>query len=196
MQRFDKVVISAPYNMMTAAQRRDIAILQERAYGPSGPEQDDDSPALHDQSLNAQSFIIRDGERVVSYAGVVKKTIVHAGQVFSVSGLSCVATDPDFQRCGLGTRIVAAATRYMEETDIDFGIFTCAPELAPLYVEAGLWSVVPTVVLIGSRDAGALTSTSLGVVVLMRLFSERAIAASSTLLNGTIDLDLPPGEFW
>jgi len=181
---------------MTDAQRRGIAILQERAYGPAHPEQVDEPAALHDRDLHAQSFLIRDSDRVVGYAGVVTKDIVHNDRVFTVSGLSCVAIDPDCRRRGLGRCVVAAATCYIEQSGIEFGIFTCAPELVPLYVDAGSWLVVPTVVLIGSRDADALTSTSLGVVVLMRLFSERAIAASSELLNGTIDLDLPPGHFW
>ncbi len=196
MQRSADIVSSTPYNMMTEAQRRDIAALQEKAYGPSDLAQGSEAVVLHEPSLQAQSFVIRDDRRVVSYAGVVTKAIIHAGQVFTVSGLSCVATDPDYRRRGLATCIVAAATRYIEQRRIAVGVFTCAPELAPLYSDAGSWSIAPGVLLTGSEDAGALTSSSLGVVVLMPLFSERAVAAFPALLNGTIDLDLPPGHFW
>src|SRR5918994_615122 len=100
---------------------------------------------------------------MVSYAAVVSKSIQLEGTTLIASGLSCVATDPDFQRRGLATRVVAAATRGIELSDADFGMFTCAPHLAPLYARAGGWTVAPDAVLLGSRDAEALTSTSLGV---------------------------------
>lgn len=171
------------YAAAPAAPRREIARRQERAYAPAGP------------ALDARSFFIRADGRVVSYAGVVSKTIEHTGRTFTISGLSCVATDPAYQRRGLGRRVVAAATVQIAASGVDLGVFTRAPALAGFYADAGSWPVAPRVVLICSRGEGALTSASLGVVVLPRLFSGRARSASTSLLHGTISLDLPPGQF-
>ena len=112
-----------------------------------------------------------------------------------MAGLSCVATDPNFQARGFGLRTVAAATRWIEQSPVDFGIFTCDPPLAYFYARAGAWPVVKDVVLIGSRDDGALRSDLLGKAVLMRLFSAKARAAASTLSHTVIDLGLPVGHF-
>jgi GNAT superfamily N-acetyltransferase len=187
-------VESIAYNLAPESLRREIDVLQALAYGPHQAE-GGDAP-LHDPALNAQSCFIRCNGQVISYAGVVTKTVQHAGQLFVVSGLSCVATDPAYRRQGLARRVVATATSYMAHSGVDFGVFTCAPELVPLYARVGSWMMAPGVRLIGSRHAGALTSESLGVAVLMRLFSARAHAAAMTLLRGTIDLDLPDGQFW
>jgi hypothetical protein len=115
--------------------------------------------------------------------------------MFKIAGLSSVATDRDYQGRGFGLRTVAAATRWIEQSDTDFGIFTNDPPLADFYIRAGSWPVVPDVVLIGSRDEGALCSAALQKVVLMRLFSAEARAAASKLRCTTIDLDFPVGQF-
>jgi hypothetical protein len=90
-------------------------------------------------------------------------------------------TNPEHQRRGLEVRTVAAATRFMERSTLDFGLFACDPPLPRFYARSGGWPVVPDVVLIGSRDDGALRSDVLGKVVLMRMFSAkrgRCIAAA------------------
>jgi hypothetical protein len=176
--------------------RREIAGLQDRAYGPSGVQPEGDPAPLHDPALEPESFLLYGGRRLVSYAAVVTTTIEAGGEYFRASGLSCVATDPEFTRRGYASRIVAAATLSIAASDVDLGVFTCAPHLAPLYTAAGEWQLEPDVVLVGSRDPDALTSTRLGVVVLMRLFSTRALARSGVLRSGTIDLGLPIGQFW
>ena len=176
--------------------RREIAELQDRAYGPSDIEPDSDPVPLHDPSLEAESFLLRVDGRLVSYAGVVTTTIEACSERFRASGLSSVATDPEFGRRGYASLVVAAAMRHIAASGVDLGVFTCAPRLAPLYTAAGDWQVEPNVVLIGSRDPDALTSTRLGVVVLMRLFSTHALTHEHLLRGATIDLGLPVGQFW
>jgi hypothetical protein len=183
-------VETLPYADAPAALRCAIATLQAHAYGG-----EDDGAPLHDPALNARSFFIRRDERVVSYAGVVVKDIQHGGQRFSLAGLACVATDPDLLRLGLGGRVVSADRQHFAHSGVDLGVFTCAPQLAPFYAAAGGWPVAPDVTLIGSAADGALSSAALGVVVLLRLYSQRAQTAAATLLHGTIDLDLPLGQF-
>jgi hypothetical protein len=149
---------------------------------------------LHGPEFDCLSFYIRLAGRVISYAAVASKTIDHAGHTFALGGLSSVMTDPAHQRRGLGSATVAAATRWMERSDLDVGVFTCDPPLAGFYAKAGAWPVVADVVLVGSRQHGALRSDVLEKVVLMRLLSGKAAAASAWQAT-TIDLAIPVGGF-
>lgn len=188
-------VQSINYNQAPDILRRDIAVILHRVWPDTCPLPGDSIPAAHNSILNARSFYSYIGGRMVSYAGVVRKTIEHSDQIFSIAGLSCVATDPNYQGQGLGLSTVSAATKWIEQSDADFGIFTCEPSLATFYKRAGAWPIVPSVTLIGSREEGALSSETLQVVVLMRLFSAKAHAYESKLRHSTIDLSLPAGEF-
>lgn len=188
-------VQSINYNQAPDDLRREIAVLLHRVWPEEGGLPEDTIPAAHDEALNARSFYAYADGELVSYTGVVTKVIEHEGERFSLSGLSCVATDPDYRGLGYGLKTVAAATRWIEQSRMDLGIFTCNPALADFYHRAGSWPAVPDVNLIGSRDEGALTSDSLHVVVLMRLFSAKAIAHKKMLRHTTINLDLPVGQF-
>ncbi|MBZ9668544.1 hypothetical protein FJ970_28875 [Mesorhizobium sp. B2-1-8] len=84
----------------------------------------------------------------------------------------------------------------MEQSGIDFGVFTCDPPLAGFYARAGAWLIMPDAVLIGSRARDALRSDTLGKVVLTRLFSSKAITAELEITHSTVELDLPVGQFW
>ena|GEM_PF-306461 len=194
------------FNAAPAPLKREMALLQRRAYPdadqtldelppPTALTIDDEVPRVHDAALDAISFYSRVGSTMISYAGVVRKTISHDGQQFAVAGLSCVMTDKDYWGRGFGSQTVVAATRWIEHSDTDFGIFTCDPPLAPFYERAGSWPVVPDVVLIGSAEEGALCSADLGKAVLMRLFSQKARSSEKRLRNTTINLDLPLGQF-
>lgn len=189
------IVQSNYYNEASDTLRREIAVILHRVWPDVSPIPGETIPTAHEAVLNARSFYSYVDGQLVSYAGVVRKTIKHRDQTFNIAGLSCVATDPDYQGRGLGLRTVAAATRWIEQSDTDFGIFTCKPSLAYFYERAGAWPVVPDVALIGSRDEGALSSESLQVAVLMRLFSAKARTYESMLRHTTIDLGLPVGHF-
>ncbi|MCG7508632.1 GNAT family N-acetyltransferase [Mesorhizobium retamae] len=189
------IVEAIGYSWASAALRHEFASLQCRVYPLGGGDEDAATVPLHDPAFDAFSFYIREDSQVVSYAAIAKKTIEYAGDTFNIAGLSCVMTDPGRQRQGLGLRVVSAATRCLERSSLDIGVFTCDPPLVRFYAQAGCWPIAPNVVLIGSRHPGALRSDALGKVVLMRLFSLKALAAASTLTNATIDLNLPVGQF-
>jgi GNAT superfamily N-acetyltransferase len=184
-----------PYNRAGAALRREIAHLQYRAAPTADPPPDDPIPPEHDPLLDALSFYLVADSRIVSYAAIVYKQIAHAGTTFWIAGLSCVATDPAYQHQGLGSRVVGAATRSIQQSTSDIGIFTCDPPLAGFYARAGAWPVVPDIALVGSRDGGALSNIALQKVVLMRLLSAKAQAAAAQLRQTTLSLDLPVGQF-
>jgi GNAT superfamily N-acetyltransferase len=187
-------IYAISYNHTNGPLRRAIAQLQHRAFSILPPPSDVVTPE-HDPMLNALSFyLIADGH-VVSYAAVVYKAILYGDVEFEIAGLSCVATDPEYQGRGLGTRAVAAATRAIEHSAVDFGVFTCDPALVPFYIRAGAWQAAPDVELIGSQHAGALTSRGLQKDVLIRLFSEKAHDRAEQLFKATLNLDLPVGQF-
>jgi GNAT superfamily N-acetyltransferase len=189
------LIQSVPYNEAPELLRLQFALLSHRANPGTRSASTDAAPVLHDPALDTMSFYASlDGE-IVSYAAVIRKTISHGGQTYTLGGLSWVATDPDYRRRGFGSLTVSTATRWMECSDLDIGLFSCDPPLASFYARAGAWPVVEGVVLIGSRHAGALRSDTLGKVVLMRLFSAKANVNASTLRHTTIDLDLPVGQF-
>ncbi|MBJ8071075.1 GNAT family N-acetyltransferase [Bacillus cereus] len=190
------IVQSTDYNQASDALRREIAVMLQRVWPDSDPLPEWKIPETHLKEFNVHSFYSYIDEKLVSYAGVVRKTIHHKGQPFNIAGLSCVATDPDYHGQGLGLHTVTAATEWIEkQSDIDFGIFTCKPSLAPFYNRAGSWPVIPDVVLIGREDENALSSASLEVAVLMRLFSKKAKSHKSMLRHTTINLDFPVGQF-
>jgi GNAT superfamily N-acetyltransferase len=184
-----------PYNRAGDTLRRAIAMLQHRVAPTVSPPPSDPIPPEHDASLDALSFYLVADGHIVSYAAVVHKQIAHGGETFWIAGLSSVATDPDYQGRGLGSRVVGAATQYIAQSTTDIGIFTCDPPLAAFYAQAGAWPVVPDVVLLGNHRDGALSSVGLQKAVLMRLFSSKAQAAAAVLHHTAIDLDLPVGQF-
>lgn len=189
---------SFPYNKSTATLRKEIAELLSIVWT------DTDSPSLnqnelpisHRAELAAQSFCCYFFDSLVGYAAVIHKEISHCGHRFMIAALSCVATHPDYRGCGVGSTVVSAATEPLTaQADIDFGIFTCHPDLAVFYQAAGDWQISSDIILIASHDAGALSSESLNVVVLMRLFSEKAQVNRASFCTEPISLEFPVGEF-
>lgn len=111
------------YNHASDVLRRDIAVMLSLVWPDVCPMPGETIPDAHDPALHTHSFYSYSNSRLVSYTGVVRKTIKHSGQTFNI-GLSCVSTHPDYRGRGLGLRTVATATRWIEEqADIDFGLF-------------------------------------------------------------------------
>jgi GNAT superfamily N-acetyltransferase len=189
----EHVVRVVQYSTADASLRRQIALLLHSVYAPASALLDPPPPA-HDPALDATSFYIGEGNRVVSYAAVVRLTIGHGGRDFALAGLSAVATAPEFRRRGLGMAVVEAATRHIEASDADLALFTCDESVRGFYERAG-WQIAPDVKVVGSDEGGALTSDRLGKVVFMRLLSVSAYEARAAFERYPVNLGLPEGEF-
>ncbi|WP_282195541.1 GNAT family N-acetyltransferase [Thomasclavelia cocleata] len=148
----------------------------------------------HDSDLVVQSFYVMIDSRIVSYAAVIRLQVIIKDKLYQIGGLSCVATLPSFQGQGLGCKIVARATKWMED-NLDFGVFTCAPDLVDFYYRAGNWKAMSNVVLIGNHDNDALSSRNLDVIVLMRIFSKKALSNYEEITNSIIYLGFSKGQF-
>lgn len=148
----------------------------------------------HDSDLVVQSFYVMIDSKIVSYAAVIQLNVIVKEKSYQIGGLSCVATLPSFQGQGLSSKIVARATKWMGD-NLDFGVFTCAPDLVDFYCRAGNWKVMSNVVLIGNHDKDALSSRNLDVIVLMRIFSKKALSNYEEITNSIIYLGFSKGQF-
>jgi hypothetical protein len=70
---------SISYNEAPDALRREMASLQRRANSTIWRTPDETVPPLHDAALDALSFYFCVDGKMVSYAGVVRKTLRHGG---------------------------------------------------------------------------------------------------------------------
>ena len=83
------------------------------------------------------------GDVILSYAGVVRQEIRHAGEVFRTYGLSSVYTFPHYRRAGLGSQVVRRATDEIEQAgDGDVALLFTCHALAPFYQRCG-WQAMP-----------------------------------------------------
>jgi predicted N-acetyltransferase YhbS len=85
-----------------------------------------------------------EGDAIVSYAGVVRRDVEHAGQVFRTYGLSSVFTFPALRRRGFGSRVVQCATeRIRQAGDADIAVLFTTPGMEPFYERHG-WQAMPS----------------------------------------------------
>jgi GNAT superfamily N-acetyltransferase len=84
-----------------------------------------------------------EGDVILSYAGVVRQEIRHAGETFKTYGLSSVYTFPHYRGAGRGSRIVRRAMDEIERAgDGDIALLFTLPERVAFY-ERGGWIAVP-----------------------------------------------------
>jgi GNAT superfamily N-acetyltransferase len=128
-----------------------ISIIRMEWYATAG---DYTGPSALPDEWHPAHVIGTEGDAIVSYAGVVRRNIEHAGQAFGAYGLSTVFTFPALRRRGYGTEVVRCATsRIREAGDADLAVLFTTPATAPFY-ERGGWQAMPsTEFLIGNREA-------------------------------------------
>lgn len=195
-RKMETNIFCTDYNQADEALKWEIAVLLDKIWPDSELRKGNLTPT-HRPALNARSFCLRGGEKLLGYAAVVQQSIRLGKTIFTVAGLSCVAVDPDWQGQRIGQRIVRSATEWIKnQPQIDFGIFTCHPSLSGFYQQAGGWQVQPQAVLLGSQEPGGLSSVSLGVDVLMLPFSHKATQNWDWIRRSEICLSLPVGDFW
>lgn len=154
---------------------------------------ENDSEA-HESNLIVQSFYVMIDSKIVSYAAVIQVKVIIKEKLYQIGGLSCVATLPSFQRQGISSKIIASATSWMED-NVDFGVFTCTPNLVDFYYKAGKWKPMTNVILVANHDKDALSSINLDVIVMMRIFSKKALYNSEEITNSIIYLGFSKGQF-
>ena len=98
--------------------------------------------------------VLAEQHALLSYAGVVWRTVTHAGQSFKTYGLSSVLTYPAFRRKGYARQVVDTASDHIRaDPEADIAILFTEPGLEGFYKAAG-WQAMPEVeILIGKPEA-------------------------------------------
>lgn len=128
-------------------------------------------PKLWDVAADSKSrsFVVLDGEKLVSHAEANVRTIQHGGATFRVGGLSAVFTYPAYRGRGFAQQVVGAATQFIDSgSDADLALLFCAERVLGLYKGFG-WKPLRTArIYYGNRMAPALHE---GTIVAARFIS-------------------------
>lgn len=81
--------------------------------------------------------VLTEEDNVVGYAEIYSYPLSGPGTLSSVYGLRGVWTVPDRRHCGMGQKVVAAATHYMANSPIELGVLWCRPVLEAWYAMSG-----------------------------------------------------------
>lgn len=103
--------------------------------------------------LRPVHFAVVAKDVLISYAGVIRMPVEHAGRRYRMYGLGNVLTYPSFRGMGHGRRVVEAATRYIETSDADVAALFCDPALEGFYARSGWEAIEGVATLTGASEA-------------------------------------------
>lgn len=133
--------------------------------------------------------------RLAAHVSVVGAGFTLHGREYSVRGVAEVVAHPDFRGKGLTLGLLRKVRAYIRHCGADVCVFTCQPELVPLYEKAG-WQACPDVCLTGGSGEKPFPSRDLGLVVMMELLSPRAIGHAGDFFDVEIKLPLGENKLW
>lgn len=145
--------------------------------------------------VHLTSFVLADDDIAVSHVAVLHKIIAHKGESYKAFGLGEVVTHPSYHRKGLGLRLIKEAAAFIENNSPDISIFTCKPSLINFYAQGGWEHMKSTCVVGGTRD-NPFRSDSLGLAVMMRFYSARAIENRPDFEDSDVYLELKERQLW
>ena len=125
--------------------------------------------------LDRMTFVLVDGELLISHAEVNFRTLSHRGETFEVGGLSAVFTYPAHRGSGAGERVVRAATDYLAASKADLALLFCGDRVRSLYERLG-WQQLPGLCVTSGEDRKPFTEYH----VMAMLISPRARAHDFT----------------
>src|SRR5690349_19255161 len=129
------------------------------------------------------TFVLMNGEALVSHTEVNFRTVEFHSEQWKVGGLSAVFTYPAFRGTGCAARIVTAATDALRASDADLAMLFCGAPLERFYTDCG-WTPMKTArVMFGDREAPTLKDDN---VVMMVFVSERGKALRDVLARESI----------
>ena len=131
----------------------------------------------------ARTFIVLDGEHLVSHAEANFRTIEHAGRSFTLGGISAVFTYPAYRGGGFARQVVSAATALLDHSDADLAMLFCGESLRTFYASCG-WAPADSARIL--RGDPAAPTPHEGNLVMMRFISGKGRAARALLENECI----------
>jgi GNAT superfamily N-acetyltransferase len=153
----------------------------------------DDEPAsgpFVDPALHPVSFVITNGERVLSYGRIIWAWVSRDGRILKIYGLGDVVTVPEWRRSGYGGRVVEAATAHIRsDLDADLAVLLTESGLEAWYGRRG-WSHVPGMRVVTDEYDGEHRANPFAMVLLL---SAAMRSARAELSKCTLVL---PGDEW
>ncbi len=92
--------------------------------------------------LDRMTFVLVDGELLISHAEVNFRVVEVAGVRHRLGGLSGVFTYPAHRRSGAGQRVVFAASEYLRSSGVEFALLFCGEPVKSIYLQTG-WEHLP-----------------------------------------------------
>jgi hypothetical protein len=136
--------------------------------------------------MDRRTFVLMDDELLVSHVEANIRKLEHIGETWTVGGLSAVFTYPTHRGGGHGERIVAAASDYLRNAEIDFALLFCGERVSSLYLRTGweFWKQPP--ILFGDRNSPKVFDAYLvmGMMVSQRARDARAAIEGQPLYVG------------
>lgn len=173
-------------NYPKAAVPRDVAVQirsYTRIHWPHGEQRIGDKVWDVPADDPARSFVLLDGEKLISHAEANFRTVEHPPETFNVGGLSAVFTFPGCRGKGHATQVVRAATRFLDENGADFSMLFCGESLHRFYAASGWERADVARILFGDRAAATPYEDG---IVMMRFTSAKGRAAKLRLVGETI----------
>jgi GNAT superfamily N-acetyltransferase len=128
---------------------------------------------------NARTFVMLDGEKLVSHAEANFRDVEHAGQSFNVGGLSAVFTYPAYRGKGFAQQVVRAATDFLDASAADFALLFCGERLRGFYESFGWESLDDEFRILYGNRVNPTPHT--GNIVMSRFISARGRDARTAL---------------
>lgn len=188
-------LIQYPQTDCTDSLKKQIIALQCTVWpiDPSSKLEDIIWPG--NSETHVTSFALIDGSIAIGHIAIVGKTISHRGQTYNAFGLSEVVTHPSYQRKGYGLQLIREASAFIENCSPDICIFTCKPDLINFYTRGG-WEHIKNTCLVGGTHEKPFRSDNLGLVTMMRFYSDKAKGNRQDFENSDIYLELKEKQLW
>lgn len=167
-----------------------ILALEKRAW-PAIPA----SRYPEDPALFVCAFVLLVEDVVVSHAAIYQKEVQLAGEYYLAYGVGEVVCDERYRCKGYTTMLLRSVYDFIDMQQADLTIFTCSPARVALYTRIG-WEWKKDAVLIGGSKQQPFRSDELGLCVLMKLHSPRALENEAGFVKGQLYLSLGPQRIW
>ena len=123
---------------------------------------------------SSRTFVVLDGDKLISHVEANFRTIEHANQSFTIGGLSAVFTYPAYRGNGHAAQVVRVATGFLDDNGADLSMLFCGDPLRRFYVSCDWEAVDGAHILFGDRAAPTRYEDG---IVMMRFTSAKGRAA-------------------
>ena len=131
-------------------------------------------------------FVLAEGDSLLSYATLMKRSISHAGREHSIHGFGNMFTFPPYRKQGYGQKVLHTASEFIQQSSVDLGILFCDKSLESYYAREG-WSATKTPTYLGYPEEHSLYEPSR----MMLFVSDKGKAARTDFDNSALHLDYP-----